>query len=103
MPVMVMVMLVIRDSGVDLLPGDGEDFQGESRDGSDDGDGVGDGDSDGDGGIDLFPCDGEDFQGKCGDGSDDEGRVKDGQHGQHLEVTKLDEIVQMVLENVKFA
>ena len=68
MPVMVMVMLVIRDSGVDLLP-----------------------------------CDGEDFQGKCGNGGDDEGRVKDGQHGQHLEVTKLDEIVQMVLENVKFA
>ena len=101
MPVMVMVMLVIRDSGVDLLPGDGEDFQGESRDGSDDGDGVGDGD--GDGSVDLFPCDGEDFQGKCGDGGDDEGRVKDGQHGQHLEVTKLDEIVQMVLENVKFA
>ena len=103
MPVMVMVMLVIRDSGVDLLPGDGEDFQGESRDGSDDCYGVGDGDGDGDGSIDLFPCDGEDFQGKCGDGGDDEGRVKDGQHGQHLEVTKLDEIVQMVLENVKFA
>ena len=103
MPVMVMVILVIRDSGVDLLPGDGEDFQGESRDGSDDGDGVGDGDGDGDGSIDLFPCDGEDFQGKCGDGGDDEGRVKDGQHGQHLEVKKLDEIVQMVLENVKFA
>ena len=101
MPVMVMVMLVIRDSGVDLLPGDGEDFQGESRDGSDDGDGVGNGD--GDGSVDLLPCDGEDFQGKCGDGGDDEGRVKDGQHGQHLEVTKLDEIVQMVLENVKFA